>query len=462
MNSILNTWVRNGVLSGCVSLFPSIAHAGEAGNIGSLPNVLVILADDLGHGDLSCQGTSDIRTPNIDRIFNSGMRFSSFYANSTVCSPTRAALLTGRYPDMAGVPGVIRTHVEDSWGYLTPGVSLLPEKLKNAGYKTALIGKWHLGLEKPNLPNLRGFDYFHGFLGDMMDDYYTHLRHGINYMRKNSEFVDPAGHATDIFTEWTLDYLESRKQVKDPFFLYLAYNAPHDPVQPPEEWVQQVRQREKGIAGKRSKLVALIEHMDWNIGRVLNKLDSLGLMENTLIIFTSDNGGVLGNGANNGPSRGGKQDMYEGGIRVPAAFMWKNRIRPGSNFTGTAMTMDLFPTLCDIAGVKPDEQTDGTTLLPALTGQEPNTNNRTLFFMRREGNMRYGGMVYYAARSGDYKILQNTPWEPMQFFNVKDDPDEGHPLDKTGNKIYGDLFRQLTQHIRRSGAVPWQKPPVQK
>ena len=462
MNIISNSWGRNGILAGCASLFALSCSAGESGKNHSVPNVLVILADDLGFADLSCQGTSDIKTPNIDRIFNGGMRFSNFYANCTVCSPTRAALLTGRYPDMAGVPGVIRTDEEDSWGFLSPGVTLLPEKLKKAGYETALIGKWHLGLEKPNLPNLRGFDHFHGFLGDMMDDYQSHLRHGNNYMRKNSMVVDPQGHATDVFTGWTLDYLESRIKDKNPFFLYLAYNAPHDPVQPPDEWVRKVRQREKGITDKRSKLVALIEHMDWNIGRVLDKLNSLQLLDNTLIIFTSDNGGVLGNGANNGPFRGGKQDLYEGGIRVPAAFMWKNRITPGSVFTGLATTMDMFPTVCAVAGVKPDESTDGITLLAALTGKEQDTNNRTVYFMRREGNMRYGGMVYYAARFRDYKILQNTPWEPMQFFNVKDDPAERNPLEKAGNKNYEDLYRQLSQHIRRAGAVPWQKPPALK
>ncbi len=433
--------------------FPLSLQASDSNE--KLPNILLILADDLGYGDLSCQSSSDLRTPNIDRIFKEGMRFTNFYANSTVSSPTRAALLTGRYPDMVGVPGVIRTNEDDSWGYLSPKVVLLPQMLKGAGYQTALIGKWHLGLEAPNLPNLRGFDFFHGFLGDMMDDYYTHLRQGNNYMRLNENTVEPKGHATDIFTDWTLDYLDNLKS-DSPFFLYLAYNAPHDPVQPPDDWLAKVKSREKGVSEKRAKLIALIEHLDWNIGKVLDKLQRSGLLENTLVIFTSDNGGVLANGANNGPFRGGKQDMYEGGLRVPAAFMWKNHIQPGSSFNGMALTMDILPTLCNIANVQPAGMLHGVSFRAALEGNPPDTSQRTVFFVRREGNMRYGGMAYYAALRNGYKILQNTPWEPMQAFDLKSDPAESNPLEKKG-KEYDYLFRQLTRHIRESGAVPWQK-----
>ena len=171
------------------------------------PNFLLILVDDLGYGDLSCQGATDLHTPNIDSLFNMGIKFTNFYSNSTVSSPTRASLMTGRYPDLVGVPGVIRTHEENNWGYFSPNTVTLPEILKKSGYKTAMIGKWHLGLESPNLPNERGFDFFHGFLGDMMDDYWTHLRHDTNYMRLNKKVINPKGHATDIFTDWTIEYI---------------------------------------------------------------------------------------------------------------------------------------------------------------------------------------------------------------------------------------------------------------
>ena len=237
------------------------------------PNIVLILADDLGYGDLSSYGATDLRTPHIDSLVAAGMRFHSFYANSPVCSPTRAALLSGRWPDVAGVPGVIRTHDRNSWGYLSPDVRLLPSVLKGAGYHTALVGKWHLGLEPPNLPQQRGFDVFRGFLGDMMDDYLTHRRHGINYMRRDGDVIDPEGHATDLFSTWAADYVQEQAQEEAPFFLYLAYNAPHFPVQPPDAWVERVLARESGIDTTRARLVAFIEHMDAGIGEVIAALN---------------------------------------------------------------------------------------------------------------------------------------------------------------------------------------------
>ncbi|MCB1211776.1 MAG: sulfatase-like hydrolase/transferase, partial [Verrucomicrobiales bacterium] len=173
----------------------------------SPPNIIVILADDLGRADYSAFGTPDIRTPHIDRLFAEGMDLKNFRANCCVCSPTRASLLTGRYPDRVGVPGVIRDKEENSWGNLSDDAVLIPQMLKPAGYHSAIVGKWHLGLESPDTPMDRGFDHFHGFLGDMMDDYYNHRRHGNNYMFLNKKEIDPKGHATDLFTQWAVDYL---------------------------------------------------------------------------------------------------------------------------------------------------------------------------------------------------------------------------------------------------------------
>ena len=197
------------------------------------PNVLFIMVDDLGFGDLGSHGARDIRSPHIDALMAAGVRFDRAYANCPVCSPTRASFLTGRYPDRVGVPGVIRTRRSDNWGNLVEGVPTIAETFKAAGYATALVGKWHLGLESPDTPNDRGFDFFHGWLGDMMDDYYAHRRHGINYMRRDREVIEPEGHATDLFTRWAIEYLGGRKDSEPPFFLFLSYNAPHTPIQPP-------------------------------------------------------------------------------------------------------------------------------------------------------------------------------------------------------------------------------------
>jgi len=424
------------------------------------PNIVIILADDLGYGDLSCQGGKDIHTPNIDRIMNAGIRFTDFHANSPVSSPSRAALLTGRYPDLVGVPGVIRTNEDDSWGYLSPDAVLIPTALKSAGYTSALIGKWHLGLESPNTPNERGFDFFRGFLGDMMDSYYTHLRQGNNYMRYNQQIIETKGiHATDLFSDWAVEYLNGQKGKKEPFFLYLAYTAPHDPVQPPIEWENKVKEREPDISAKRAKLVALIEHLDSGVGRVLDALEKNGMMDNTLIIITSDNGGYAPSEANNGIYRGAKGDMYEGGIRVPCGIYWKGKIKAGSISDNFAMLSDLFPTICEVTGVKITHPVDGISILPTLTGQEQVTDNRTVYWVRREGNMRYGGMAYYATRRGNYKIVQNTPWEPIQFFNLDSDVVEQKPLNTGGelSGIYKQLFMSQKEHIRLAGAVPWQK-----
>lgn len=419
-------------------------------------NILLILVDDLGYGDLSCQGATDMQTPSIDYISANGLTFKNFYANSTVCSPSRAALLSGCYPDRVGVPGVIRQNENDNWGYLSQDAVLLPHILKARGYHTGIIGKWHLGLESPNIPNEKGFDFFKGFLGDMMDDYWTHLRGGINWMRYNQEEINPTGHATDIFTDWTIEYLNKHKEEDQPFFLYLAYNAPHFPIQPPADWLTKVKKREPQLAEPRAKNVALIEHLDFNIGRVLRALEETGLDENTLVIFTSDNGGALHYAQSNGMLRGGKQDMYEGGIRVPAFFYWKGKIKPGTTTTNFAMLMDLFPTLCHVAGVEPSPAINGMSLLPTLLGNQQVTSDRFVFWVRREGG-NYGGLAYYAARYQNLKIVQNTPYEPFQYFNMFSDEYEKNAMDPAADENFKKIRYELQEHIRKAGAIPWQK-----
>lgn len=419
------------------------------------PNILLILVDDLGYGDLSSYGAKDLKTPHIDSLMNRGMRFNQFYANCPVCSPTRASILTGRYPDLVGVPGVIRSYASGNFGYLDPKAVMLPSMLKKAGYHTSIIGKWHLGLEAPNRPNDRGFDLFHGFLGDMMDDYYTHLRHKKNYMRKNDEEIDPSGHATDLFTDWAIDVIKEQSKSETPFFMYLAYNAPHTPIQPPEDWLKKVQNREKGIDEKRAKLVALIEHLDDGIGKVIRALKASGEDENTLVIFTSDNGGQLNAGANNGPLSGGKQMMLEGGIRVPMCAVWPNHIQPETVSEQVALTMDLFPTICHVAGVEIAHEIEGLDIMPTLQGEKQDLSERMLFWVRREG-FTYGGRVYYSARYKNYKMLHNNSFEEMKLYDLNADPREEHPLN-IEHPMYQKLYNGIRKHIQKAGAVPWQK-----
>ena len=440
-----------------IGLFLLILLAGPGTLTASKPNILVIIVDDLGYGDLSSYGASDLRTPHVDKLVGAGMRFDSFYANCPVCSPTRAALLCGRYQELVGVPGVVRTHAVNNWGYLAQDAVLLPQVLKPAGYHSAIIGKWHLGLEEENQPTRRGFNFFHGFLGDMMDDYYHHRRHGNHYMRRNEDPVHPKGHATDIFSKWAMEYLEERAGENNPFFLYLSYNAPHTPIQPPADWFEKVKKREAGISTQRARLVALIEHMDHGIGMVMNKLEETGQADNTLVIFVSDNGGQANVGASNGSLRGEKQEMYEGGLRVPACAVWPGRIDPGGRSNFVAATMDIFPTVAEAADAKITHAIDGRSFLPLLLGEDQPAFDRDLFFSRREGNERYMGECIWAMRRGHWKLVKNTPMTPWELFDLEEDPGESTDLSRSNRRKFRELAAAMRAHIQRGGAIPWQK-----
>lgn len=422
----------------------------------SAPNIVLILVDDLGSGDLGSHGADDMRTPRIDALMRQGTRFDQFYANCTVCSPSRASLLTGRYPDRVGVPGVIRQWQADSFGYLSPEVPTLPSILKEAGYKTAMIGKWHLGFARPNLPNGRGFDVFRGFLGDMMDDYWSHLRGGENWMRDNETTIQPTGHATDLFSDWSVDFIQQHQNSDQPFFLYVAYNAPHFPIQPPPEYLERVQRREPLLTPGRAANVAFVEHLDHGIGKILDAIENAGIAKDTLVVFTSDNGGSLPHHQSNGALRGGKQDHWEGGLRVPTCVVWPQRI-PSQRTNHLALTMDLLPTLCHLAGATVQQPIDGQSFSNLLVGDAEPFGERTLFWVRREGNAKYQGRAYYAARKGPWKLLQNSPFEPMQLVNLENDPYETKPQPAVG-PIADELRKALMAHIQRAGRTPWQPP----
>ena len=433
-----------------------------ADNNGKHPNIIVILADDLGYGDLSCMYSRDMRTPNLDTFFGEGVRMDNFYTNASLSSPARASLLTGRYCDMAGVQGVIRNEGPNAYyqnfGYLAPDATLMQQTLKANGYATALIGKWHLGYTSPNIPNERGFDLFKGILGGMMDDYYTHIRMGFPALRINDSVCPKVeGHITDVLTNWAIDFTREQHDKAKPYFLYLAYNAPHLPLDAPKDWIEKVKQREPGISDTRAKLVALIEHLDAGIGRLFDYLKQSGQWENTFIIFTSDNGGFRGAEANNGPYRGYKSSMYEGGLRIPAAFFLKGRIEKGRS-ENVAQLMDIFPTVCDLLGIDSGLNFDGISILSTLEGKEQKTDDRYFWYMIRE--MGQGGnKMQTAIRKGSYKLLQNYASEPYELYNLEADTGEKHPLEiKNNDNIYNELYLQMRMRIACAGAVPWNLP----
>ena len=461
----MHRWIRGwfgfllvGLAMLCLRTSVAAEPGGESELASSRPHVIFILTDDQGWGDVSCYSGTDLRTPHIDRLAADGIRFTRMRANATVCSPTRAAIMTGRYADRVGVPGVIRTNPQNSWGYFDPATPTLADLLGEAGYHTALVGKWHLGLASPNTPNERGFDFFHGFLGDMMDDYWEHLRHGNNYLRRNQEVIQAEGHATEVFTTWASEYLRERAEhPEQPFFLFMSYNAPHFPIQPPEDWLQRVRERSPEMDERRARNVAFVEHLDDAIGTLMALLEELGLAEDTLVVFTTDHGGSLPHAQCNLPWRDGKQSHYDGGLRVPFLLRWPGKVAGQLESDYAGLTFDVFPTFLELAGAELPDDLDAVSLVPLLRGEEL-PEDRELYFVRREGGDRYGGKSYEAIIRGDWKLLQNDPWSPLELYNLREDPQETTNRIDQAPRIARELRAALRAHIQRGGQVPWQAP----
>jgi arylsulfatase A-like enzyme len=317
-------------------------------------------------------------------------------------------------------------------------------------------------------PNARGFDLFRGFLGDMMDSYTSHRRHDQNYLRHNGTPIEATGHATDLFTEWAIAYLRERASAaaapsattttssRQPFFLYLAYNAPHFPIEPPAEWVARVQARAPDMPELRRKAVAFDEHLDAAVGRVLAALDETGLARDTLVVFTSDNGGSLPHGQRNDPWRGGKQQHYDGGVRVPFAVRWPGRVTAGRRTDHPGQTFDIYATLLDLAGIAPPEGMDAVSFAPVLRGEPMETSTRAMYFVRREGGAAHGGNAYHAIVRGPWKLLQNSPYSPLELYHLDRDPQERTNLADTEPDVRRDLQAVLQRRIQRGGAVPWQ------
>ncbi len=379
------------------------------------PNILFILADDLGYGDLSCYGAPDIETPNIDRIAAQGIRFTDFYANGAVCSPTRIAFLTGRYQQRYGMENALY-YQEFGRGLPVEGRTIA-DHLNDAGYATGLSGKWHLGYDHERKPRQQGFDHFFGLLGGN-HHYFEHMdRIGVHDLWLGNEAVDLEGYTTDLLTEDAIEFIESNRD--KPFFLYLSHAAPHFPWQGPDDIDKPIQPKKKNWQeGDRETYVAMVESMDDRIGSVLDKLDALDLTENTLVVFTSDNGGHTY--SRNAPLRDYKGTLWEGGIRVPCVARWPGKIAAGMTSDQVAITMDWTATFAAIAGIdgeRPDF--DGKDLTPVLTG-ETEKFERTLFWRRRPGPRRKGVPIERAVRNGDWKLVEPENGE-AQLFHLKTD-----------------------------------------
>lgn len=410
---------RTVIQTGAAAALASCAAPAAIGRTGRRPNIIFIMADDLGYADVSCYGRREYQTPAIDNLAETGVRFLQGYANSPVCSATRTALMTGRYQYRLPVGLEEPLQGPRDLG-LPPEHPTLPSLLRDSGYQTALIGKWHLGRLPKFDPVKSGYQHFWGFR-DGSIDYFTHD----GFFNRpdlwdGDSAVETTGYLTDLLGDKAMEMVEAFAPSDKPFFLSLHFNAPHWPWEGPEDEAEARRLAELGRqslahfdGGKMETYAAMVTSMDRQIGRVLDTLDRLGLADNTIVVFTSDNGGERF--SDTWPFTGKKTELLEGGIRVPLIVRWPGVSRPGSVSGQVAITMDFVPTLLAAGGAAPhpDFPMDGMDLRPAIGGGADGP--RKLYF-------RYLHLEQQALRDGDWKYLKIA--HNTFLFNVAEDPQE--------------------------------------
>lgn len=394
------------------------------------PNIIVMLADDLGYADLGCQGSSEVKSPQIDSIASNGVRFTSGYVTAPQCQPSRAGLLTGRYQNRFGfeVNGIAAS--------LPLGERTIAERLKAAGYVSGMIGKWHLGGGGSQRPYQRGFDetFWHPNGGVLFPDKKTRA---IGNLFRGAEPVLEKSYSTDAFGHEAAAFIERHQ--REPFFLYVAFVPPHWPMEAkPEHLASYAHIPDL----HRRTMLGMMASLDENVGRVLAKLRETKLEENTLVFFLSDNGGPTGrarvqpdadfeygqNTSKNDPCRGVKGDLLEGGIRVPFMVQWKGRLPAGKTYEHPVISLDLLPTALAVAGIRPDPawKLDGTNLLPHLTGENQGVPHDELCWRFRFPPQQ-PALFRWAIRQGDWKLVKNGK-EPLALYDLAGDVGESRNL----------------------------------
>jgi arylsulfatase A-like enzyme len=431
---------------------PAEVAYGQAG-----PNLLLIVADDLGYGDLSSYGARDISTPNLDRLAREGVRMTDFYAAAPVCTPTRAALMTGRYHQrlMFDRPFGTKEHADHG---LKPTGRSLPQLLKAAGYATALIGKWHLGFRPEFHPNRHGFDYFWGFLAGYVD-WYTHVRgDGQPDLWENTSAATHSGYLDDELSRRAALFMAENSRRR--FFLEVSLGAPHWPWQSPHTASVAVRKNDSMFQtpadpnpATRAEYAEIVRAMDRSVGRLLETLDRLSLTHNTLVVFISDNGGEWL--SRNDPFFHRKDTLWEGGIRVPAILRWPAALPAGRVSSQVGITMDLTATLVAAAGANlpMGAQLDGANLVPLLEGDTAE-QSRTLFWRNLPPTH-----AQRAVRAGDFKLLLDGTLQLL--FNVRSDPGERTDLAardparvKALKALLEEWESEMDEEARKQGTPP--------
>ncbi len=417
------------------------------------PNILIFMTDDQGYGDLSCMGATDFCTPHLDRLAQSGVRFSNWYAASPVCSPSRAALLTGRYPANAGVRSILGGRRTTTG--LLPEVPTLSSELRRLGYQTGFFGKWHLGLSPECRPERHGFEEWMGFMAGCID-YYSHIYYWgmggdvnpIHDLWKNgTEFYANGEYFTEMVTGHAVQYVRKAATEANPFFLYVAYNAPHYPLHAPQKYLDRFPE----LPWDRQIMAAMLSAVDDGVGEILDELERQGILEDTLVFYQSDNGPsrearnwLDGRedpyyGGTVGQLKGHKFSLYEGGIRVPGILSWPARIPAGQVIDEPAMAVDIFPTLIQVAGGNQEAYTlDGYDILPMVTAHAPSPHSAIFWEMGEQTAVRQGpwklvldGQLEEGAPVADAVHLSNLDDDMGERINLKD--------------AYPELTAELTQ-----------------
>lgn len=394
------------------------------------PNVIVIMTDDLGYVDVGFNGSVEIPTPNIDRIAQQGVKFTNGYTPYSVCSPSRAGFITGRYQQRFGYERNAQYRPNDPNMGLPQTEKTIPEVIGQVGYTSGVIGKWHLGAHISNHPLNRGFDFFYGHLGGghryfpeelTIEDSYSINDEPLSYrtwIMRDHQAEKTDEYLTDEFSNEAVKFVEKNKE--GPFFLYLAYNAPHGPLQATQKYLD----RFDHIEGKKRKTyAAMVSAVDDGVGRILDRLESLEIAENTMIFFLSDNGGPEPNNAsNNGPLREGKSSIYEGGNRVPFAMQWTAQIAP-MVYEYPISSLDILPTIAALthAPLPADKPLDGVNIIPFLKGEKQGRPHQTLYVRKFDNDL-------YSVRDGDMKLVTKKKNSVKELYNLQEDLGEENDL----------------------------------
>ncbi|GAB5561408.1 MAG: hypothetical protein SynsKO_30550 [Synoicihabitans sp.] len=431
------------------------------------PNIVLILCDDLGYADVGFNGSPDIKTPRLDALASGGVTFKSAYVAHPFCGPSRMSLMTGRYPHAMGTPFNLPNsgHGIEAYNRLGVPVSekLISSVLQDAGYYTGAIGKWHMGITRPYHPNTRGFDDYYGFLGgghryfpEQFKPAYAaevakgtkHINEYLLPLERNGVAVDETDYITDALSREAARFVREAHGKEKPFFLYLAYNAPHSPLEAKDEDLAlyaHIKDRKRRI------FAAMVHAVDRGVGELVDALEETNTLENTLIVFLSDNGGKLELGANNGPLREGKGSAFEGGFRVPMFFHWPKGLPRGRTFEYPVTSLDFYPTFAALghASVPPEKQLDGRNIIPGVVANRDTRSGEMIYVLRhRKAYHDVGGRI------DDWKVSRvgQSAW---RLFNLAEDIGEHVDLSAQHPRRVARMVKQLERWTHTYAEPQW-------